>query len=531
MAIDKRAPTSSTFKKDGGKEKNAAITARRHPEYSGMINVWDFFLQSYIGGEDYIRANLFKYFKEGVEEFAARIARSYRENHSRRVVDLINSYLFKEMPQRDYESPILEKFIKNADGKGNSLTHFMKSSSQFSAALGRIYIVIDKKSTPEDERTGTQADNLKVTPYCYIVYPQDMLDIAIDDFGNVKWALVREKARDGDDNFYTASETLKERYRLWEKGKWTLFNEDGEQIDSGSTDIDVVPIVVLDNEERSVYSGQSLIADIAYLDRAIFNNWSRLDTIVCDQTFSQLIFPIEGLLTEVAGDEELREQFMTLATNRVLLYSVQAGNPPAFISPDASQAQFILDMIQVQVKQLYASLGLQGEIATEAKRETGVAKAYDFDKLNKLLANKADNLEAAEERIFKIVKKWMGGISIEVIISYPDEFDTKSLVDELNITERVALLEIYNRLNRELGKNIAQKALPHAKKTIIEEINKEIDTLPDRITEESLLGEPFDSRPPTSPKSKDKVSNPKRPDYPTPTKQQSKEKVDKNKPQ
>lgn len=522
-------------KKEGNNKKN--VTLKRHPEYAGMATVWSFFLQSYLGGEEYIRQNLVKYFKEGDDEFQGRIARAFRENHSRRVVDLINSYLFKEMPLRTTENKQLQKFIENADGKGNSLNHFMKSASQFSAALGRVYLIVDKKPLDESEVTGTQADNLKTTPYVYMVYPQDMLDISIDDFGAVRWAFIREMARVGEEDFYEAESSLRCRYRLWEKGKWTLFNEGGKAIDSGKTGLDIVPIIALDNEERSDYSGLSLIADIAYLDKAIFNNWSRLDTIVCDQTFSQLIFPIEGMMAEVIENKELREQFMTLATNRVLLYSVQAGTPPQFISPDASQAQFILDMIQVQVKQLYASLGLQGEMTTEAKQTTGVAKAYDFDKLNKLLANKADNLEAAEKRLFTIVKKMFGNIVADISINYPDEFDTKSLIDELTIAERVALLEISNILNRELGKNIAQKALSHAKKSLIEDINKEIDELPDKITEEepelkvkeygTYEPNPLGNKDKNNPRSSTHISNPKQPDYPTPTRQQSKEKASK----
>jgi len=512
----------------GADETNKDVISHRHPEYNGISSIWDFFLLSYHGGEAYTAANLFRYFKEGQEEFNSRVARSYRENHSRRVVDLINSYLFKEAPIRRTKNERLERFIEDADGKGNSLDHVMKEVSQFSSVLGRVYIVCDKKALPEEERTGTQADNLKTTPYIYIVYPQDMLDISIDEFGVVRWALVREQERRGEESIFTAESVLKPRYRLWEKGKWSLYDEGGKEVDSGETGIDIVPIIPVDHERRTVYSGQSLIADIAYLDRAIFNNWSRLDTIVCDQTFSQLIFPIEGMMSAVIEDKELREQFMALATNRVLLYSMQAGVPPQFISPDASQAEFILNMIQVQVKQLYASLGLQGEIATEVKQTTGVAKAYDFDKLNKLLANKADNLEAAEERLFKVVDKWLGlSGKPDIEVSYPDEFDTRGLVDELNIAERVTLLEVSDALNKALYKNIAGKALPHAPKELVKEIEKEIDEGRDKtMMMDDALKDNIDQRPANAPRSRDRVSNPKQSDYPTPTRTQSKQKAE-----
>lgn len=483
--------TTGTSKPSEPKSLGEIVVSRTHPDYYTEEVDWEFFLQTYKGGEIYIQNNLHKYFKEGDAEFAARTKRAYRENHSRRVVDLINSYLFKEKPLRDVsDDEKLNKFITNADGKGGSLNHFMKIASQASSVLGRIYIVVDKKPIPEGERTGTAADTLKSDPYCYIINPQDMMDIAIDDLGNVLWAIVRETYRRDENDLLMADDVQRYRYRLWEKGKWSLFDEDGSLMESDENGLESVPIIILDNEEKSKYSGQSLIGDIAYLDRAIFNNWSRLDTIVCDQTFSQLIFPIEGMLQEVIDNPELREQFMTLATNRILLYSGQAQLAPQFISPDASQAQFILDMIQVQVKQLYASIGLQAEGASNGKTDSsGVAKAYDFDKLNKLLANKADNLEQAEAKLFEVVKDWMDNKS-KVSVQYPDEFDTRGLADELSTAERIALLDLSDTLMKEVGKGIAAKAVPMASAEIIKAINYDIEK---RIDEKRKRMDEMDS--------------------------------------
>jgi len=451
------------------------ITTARHPRYSFWEPKWTFFLGSYLGGEEFVSANLFKYFKEGDEEYAARQKRAYRENHSKRVVDLINSYLFKEPPTRKTENAKIQEFIDNFDGKGRSATRCMKIASQWASAAGRIYLVVDKKPIPDDQKTDTQADNLKGTPYVYPVFPQDVLDIAFTEEGNVKWAIIREKYRDDDDP-RTADSIIRERYRLWEVGKWTLYSDEGVETQTGETGLDCVPIVIVDNEEHDVYGGQSLISDIAYLDRAIFNNWSRLDTIVNDQTFSQLIFPVEGLNADVLSDPDLREQFLTLATNRVILYSAAAQATPQFISPDASQAQFILSMIAKQTEQLYASLGLQAETATIVKAaESGVSKAYDFDKLNKLLASKASNLDQAEEQIFDIARQWFGGGGGDVEIEYPTEFDVKGLVDEIDIAERMALLDISRTLMAEINKNIAAKALPKADQETIDAVNEEIE--------------------------------------------------------
>jgi hypothetical protein len=465
-------------------KKILPIIQKRHPEYETMKPEWDFWLGSYRGGKSYIKENLDQYYKEGDEEFKDRRNRSHRENHCRRVVDLVNSYLFKELPTRDVQSDIFEKFKKNADGRGKTLTQFMKRASAFASVLGRVYIVMDKMPLPEEVVTGTHADNLENIPYCYLVYPQAMKDISFDENGKIRWALVEETRRDDEDPFESTGDIVTE-YRLWFPGGWILYSSEGNLLTQGENGLPSVPIVTLNNEEDSEYQGMSLIADISTLDRAIFNNWSRLDAIICDQTFSQLIFPIEGLTSEVITDPNLREQFLTLAMNRVLLYSSQAAMPPSFISPDASQANLILSTIEQQVNQLYASLGLSSEVGTEVNEASGVSKAYDFDKLNKLLAGKADNLEQCENEIIELLAGWTN-TTIDGEVDYPDEFDVKSLADEIRMAQELALLNISATFQKEIEKLVVAKALPKAKKEVIEKIHQELE---ERVDEEKKLRE------------------------------------------
>lgn len=454
------------------------ITSRFHPDYANMETKWRFWLDSYEATlDEYALKYLFRNEKEGSDEFRSRRERAYRENHTKRVVDLVNSYLFKEPPTRRTENKQVESFLKSVDGRGTDMNQFMKTVSVYAALLGRTYVVVDK--TPVPAPTGTHLDNLEAEVYCYMVLPQDVTDIAFDDRGQVKWAVVREVSRDDDDPF-TSTGDFEYRYRLWQRGEWTLFSEEGDVIESGDTGFDTVPIIPVDNERSNKrYHGLSLVQDIAYLDRAIFNNWSKLDVVVTDQTFSQLIMPIEAsVLGNAIQDEELREQYLQLSTKRVLLYSAQAESKPEFISPDASQAEFILKMLITQTKQLYASLGLQNEADSEVTAQSGQAKAYDFDKLNNMLASKADNLEQAEISIIEMFKGWKGITDESFSIDYPDDFDTKSLQQEILLAQELALLDISEAFQKEVHKRVAMKALPKMPEKLLETIIKEIDEKP-----------------------------------------------------
>ncbi|MFX9457971.1 hypothetical protein ABTO37_19515, partial [Acinetobacter baumannii] len=57
---------------------------------------------------------------------------------------------------------------------------------------------------------------------------------------------------------------------------------------------------------------------------------------------------------------------------------------------------------------------------------SGVAKAYDFERVNALLAAKADSLEAIENKIVDLVCK-RHGVKLKEdstpLVSYPDNFD------------------------------------------------------------------------------------------------------------
>lgn len=462
------------------------ITTRNHPEYAFYKPEWDFFLQTYQGGQPYIDANLIQDVSESDESFGKRKLRAYRENYSATLVDIVNSYLFKEPVNRKLPDDKLNDFFENIDGQGGDIDRFMQRASIFSSVMGRVYIAIDKPALAEEEKTNTRLDTLRTQPYAYIIFPQNMQDVAFNKDGTVKWAITQEFERNDDDPFFSDGDVEK-RYRVWVAGAWHLYDEKGALLDSGETNMSRVPIVPLDTGEKlDAYNSPGLLYDIARLDRSIFNNYSRLDSIVNDQTFSQLIFPIQSLpMSEIMEDANLRRQYLSLATNRVFFYDASSEASPEYISPDASQAQFILDLIKHQIRQLFGSLGMKADTAEGLTPQSGVSKAYDFDKLNKLLSSKARNLEVVEYEIVRLFEEWNETTVLdEFETHYPEEFDIRSLSDEVILTQELALLNISKTFNTEVEKNLAHKALPRANKDKMDEINKEIEDKYKNLSEE-----------------------------------------------
>lgn len=115
-------------------------------------------------------------------------------------MNLINKYLFKEDIHRNVEEapePI-QKFWKRATRQNVSIDGFMSALDLQSSIYGRVWVVVD--STMDSDAESVADEKKKdVRAYAYWISPQQMLDMAWDDDGNLIWALIVEVARDDQD--------------------------------------------------------------------------------------------------------------------------------------------------------------------------------------------------------------------------------------------------------------------------------------------------------------------------------------------
>ncbi|WP_199153551.1 hypothetical protein [Chromobacterium sp. ASV23] len=465
------------------------LLARRHPEYDRQKAHWKFLESCYEGGRGWFKDNVFRYVKEGEKEFEARLMRAYRFNHTREVVDLVNKYLFRKEVLRSKEVPdVLQKFWERATRKGESIDEFMRLVSLRTSTVGRVAVVIDSAArggmvtAAEAKAAGSQI-------YAYIVQPQHVLDYSYDEFGVLRWVLIEEHVRDDEDPFGSNGE-IRAQYRLWTRNSWTLVKTRkgaGKQLQpytagAGDHDLGVVPVVLVDHSAGGEkWHARSLIDDIAYLDRAVANYLSNLDAIIQDQTFSQLAMPAQGVLP----GSDAYKQLVEMGTSRIFLYDGTDGAQPFYLSPDVKQAQLIVEVVNKIISEIYHCVGMAGERtkqdnAVGIDNSSGVAKAYDFERVNALLASKADALEVAETQIAQIVCLW-GGEEIDLAhdaISYPDDFDTRGLADELDLAAKLQLISAPDIVRREQMGMLVEKLFPQLKSDLRKRMKVELNAWP-----------------------------------------------------
>lgn len=494
LSVDARAPMAggTTAPQTDAQKKLRGLIERRHPEYAENVSHWEFMEDTYEGGREWFKENIFRYLKEGDTEFADRLTRAYRFNHSREVVDLLNKYLFKQVIQRNEDDApdSVKQFWKKSTRNGLGIKDFSRQVSKKSSIYGRIGIVIDNTAGTATGPVVSKADEKKVgvRTYAYIVGPEQLLDYAFDNEGELEWVLISEHTRDDSDPMESTGEEI-ERFRLWTKQEWKLFEDVKEgrkkvvkMVESGVHGLGIVPVVLADNiitDEE--YCAPALIDDIAYLDRAVGNYLSNLDAIIQDQTFSQLAMPAQNVLPGEDNYTKLTE----MGTKRIFLYDGESNTQPFYLSPDPKQAQMILAVINKIINEIYHTVGLAGERTKQDNalgidNSSGVAKAYDFERVNALLAAKADSLEVIENKIVKIVAKWNSEEAkvTDNLVSYPDNFDTRGLYDEFDIAARLMLIDAPETVRQEQMRAVLDKLFPQLGKALRAKMEAELKEWP-----------------------------------------------------
>lgn len=477
---------------------------RRHPRYWDRLVHWLFCRMTHDGGREWFDQHLFRYIKEGDREWSDRKKRAYRFNHTREVVGLVTKYIFKIPPIRNLtDAPErLRAFWRTATMQGLDLNTFMRRVTDLNSIYGRIWVGVDTNATAgpltlADERASD------IRAYAYTVTPDNMLDWARDEAGRLLWTKHRLTWRDDADPVLSSGD-VRIRYMIWTAEEWVLLEEvtNGRRrtarvVGRGPNAINEVPLFEVDPvPSDDPYDVPGMINDIAYLDRAVANYLSNLDAIIQDQTFSQLVIPAQGLLP---GDDALTK-LIEMGTKRIFTYDGEAGSAPVYISPDPKQAQLILEVINKIISEIYHSIGMAGERtkqdnAVGIDNSSGVAKAYDFERINGLLASRADVLERCEDRLAVLVGKWLGFEIPEDkeaggpkdLVKYPDNFDVRGLYDEFEIASNLSLLQAPEALRREQMRVLIEKLLPRLADEVQREIAADLKGWPPSLEEMGLL--------------------------------------------
>jgi hypothetical protein len=384
--------------------------------YAYQRSQWRYYLESYLGGEDYKRGqHLTRYQLETDSEYAERLKTTPLENHVKATVNVYNSFLFQTYPERDFGSmcgmPELESFLEDCDMEGRSLDAFMKDVSTWSSVFGHCWILVAKPNI----NASTRADEIAagVRPYLNLLTPLNVLDWKWERSPSGYYDLRYLKyIEDINGSLQTIKEWTPETIKTTNVDFTTraITNETIEPNMLGA-----IPAVCAYNTRSAVRGiGVSDIGDIADLQKSIYNMLSEVEQTIRMDSHPSLVKTPETLASAGAGS------IIHMPEN------LDGALKPYLLEFNGASVDSIYKAIEHAVDAINKLANTSGVRALTTKVMSGIAMQTEFQLLNAKLSEKADNIELAEEQMWKLFAQYQGYIW-DGEVDYPDSF---SIQDE-----------------------------------------------------------------------------------------------------
>jgi hypothetical protein len=398
--------------------------------YETYLPQWKYLLESYLGGEEYRRAgHLTRYQLESDNEYSARLRETPLDNSCQSIISVYNSFLFREEPKREFESIEylleLQDFLQDADMDGRSLDAFMKDVATWSAVFGHCWIVLAKPDVGAVTMADEQA--MGVRPYASLLTPMVVLDWTWSRHPSGRFELTYFKyLEDVNGDVRTVKEWTKETIRTTIVDlKNTLIIEDIYEVNG----LGKIPAIIAYNGRSTVRGiGVSDIADIADAQKFIYNATSEVAQSIRLDSHPSLVKTPETQAGIGAGS------LIHMPEN------MDPGLKPYLLEFSGASVSSIYQSIAATIASIDKMANTGAVRATESRSMSGVAMETEFQLLNARLSEKADNLELAEEHMWKLWCEYMG-YTWDGSIDYPGSFnmrDTSKEIEQLRIAKDTA---------------------------------------------------------------------------------------------
>ena len=435
-----------------------------HKDYNESIANWEFYIRSYNGGYDYtVGQYLNRYNLELDNEYHQRLYNTPCDNHCRNIIQIYSSFLFRVKPTREFGElegePTLSNFLKDADLDGNNFNAVIKQAQNYASIYGHVLLILDKPPV----QTRTRADELSqdIRPYVSIVTPENVFDWNYTRLLNGKYELDYLKIREEVDKEGGSY------FRIWtpEKIDTVYIEKHGDNprvIDTADNQIGKIPAVILFNSKSHKRGiGQSDLSDIANLQKSIYNDYSEIEQLVRLTNHPSLVkTPSVNASAGAGAIIEMPEE-------------LEPNLKPYLLQPSGQNLESIMNTIRTKVEAINRIAHTDAVRTSKAQVSSGIALQTEFELLNARLSEKADNIEIAEEQLFRLYAQYQNTV-FDGLINYPDSFNIRDYASDLTFFQMAKAMNIESAtFNKEVDKEIAKAVVDDNDilNQIIDEIN------------------------------------------------------------
>jgi hypothetical protein len=439
-----------------------------HKDYNESIANWEFYIRSYNGGYDYtVGQYLNRYNLELDNEYHQRLYNTPCDNHCRNIIQIYSSFLFRVKPTREFGElegePTLSNFLKDADLDGNNFNTVIKQAQNYASIYGHVLLILDKPPV----QTRTRADELSqdIRPYVSIVTPENVFDWNYTRLLNGKYELDYLKIREEVDKVGGSY------FRIWTPEKIDTvyiekYGDNPRVIDTAENQIGKIPAVILYNaksHKRAI--GQSDLSDIANLQKSIYNDYSEIEQLVRLTNHPSLVkTPSVNASAGAGAIIEMPEE-------------LEPNLKPYLLQPSGQNLESIMNTIKTKVEAINRIAHTDAVRTTKTQVSSGIALQTEFELLNARLSEKADNIEIAEEQLFRLYAQYQKTV-FDGLIDYPDSFNIRDYASDLTFFQMAKAMNIESAtFNKEVDKEIAKAVVDD--NDILNQIIDEINTKPE----------------------------------------------------
>jgi len=169
---------------------------------------------------------------------------------------------------------------------------------------------------------------------------------------------------------------------------------------------------------------------------------------------------------------------------------------PYLLQPSGQNLQAIMESIKNKVESINR-IAHTGAVRTQKTGiSSGVALQTEFELLNARLSEKADNLQIAEEQLFRLYAMFQN-TTFDGEIDYPDSFNIRDYASDLIYYQQAKSLSIGSpTFNKEVDKEIARAVVDDDDKLnqIFDEIEAQAEVgqfTQDEVIQETVAEEPI----------------------------------------
>lgn len=384
---------------------------------------------------------LIQHKRESNDKYAKRKELSYYLNYFKPCIDAHVSPIFKTLAFRDYKgkgAKSWQQFCDDVDFRKTKIKDLMKQAAHEAKLNGVAFLVMDKELDASPITLAELEENRKNIPYAFVVSPERVNEIITDKHGRI----ISFEYEEPDE--YEENKTAKRTFTI---DGWKL--ENSKEIKTGVWNLHCVPVIPVPSklvEGNFNPLPPSEFLSIAKTNKIIYNMCSWLNEILANQTFSVLTYP------STSSDS------LVIGTSNALGYPSDASHEPKFIAPSADPANIVSTQITKLQEECYRMAGVVNVTGVRSEM-SGVAKQWDYEQTNQVLADFADILENAEKALAELFMRFTG-VEFEYRLNYPSDFTISDVNTELNNAEIAKGLNFGDAFDLEVYKKVLTAYLP-----------------------------------------------------------------------